>query len=48
MHVYSGSLSARDGVLLLAGPNGAAFLENGQWTVIYNRIKMDMAALDKN
>ena len=48
MHVYSGSLSARDGVLLLAGPNGAAFLENGQWTVIYNRIKMDMAVLDKN
>ena len=47
MHVYSGSLSARDGVLLLAGPNGAAFLENGQWTEIYNRIKMDFAVIDK-
>ena len=48
MHVYSGSLSARDDVLLLAGPNGAAFLENGHWTVIYNHIRMDMAVLDKN
>jgi hypothetical protein len=31
----SGSLSVCDGVLLLAGHGGAAFLENGQWQVIF-------------
>jgi len=30
-----GNLSAADGVLLLAGHGGAAFLENGQWQEIY-------------
>jgi hypothetical protein len=31
----AGNLSAADGVLLLAGHGGAAFLENGQWQAIY-------------
>jgi len=30
----TGYLSAGDGVLLTAGPGGAAFLEDGQWTTI--------------
>ncbi|MFK1554663.1 hypothetical protein ACIUZB_30185 [Pseudomonas aeruginosa] len=34
--VSSGNLSARDGVLLLAGFFGAAYLENGQWNKIFN------------
>ena len=31
-------------VLLLAGYGGAAFLENGQWTVLYSTAEMTRAA----
>jgi hypothetical protein len=34
--VCAGNLSARDGVLLLAGYFGAAVLEDGQWKVIFH------------
>jgi hypothetical protein len=34
--VCAGNLSARDGVLLLAGYSGAAILESGQWKVIFH------------
>ncbi len=33
---YAGNLSTGDGVLLLSGYGGAAFLENKKWTVIYS------------
>ena len=35
VHGCMGNLSVADGVLLLAGHGGAAFLENGQWHAIY-------------
>ncbi|MDH4556937.1 hypothetical protein E8F11_17480 [Pseudomonas sp. BN417] len=38
--VSSGNLSARDGVLLLAGFYGAAYLENGQWHQIFSYSEM--------
>ncbi|MDH4557274.1 hypothetical protein E8F11_19205 [Pseudomonas sp. BN417] len=38
--VSSGNLSARDGVLLLAGFYGAAYLENGQWNQIFSYSEM--------
>jgi hypothetical protein len=38
--VCSGNLSARDGVLLLAGYSGAAVMEEGQWKVIFNYNEM--------
>ena len=38
--VSSGHLSARDGVLLLGGFYGAAFLENGQWHEIFSYDEM--------
>lgn len=38
--VSSGNLSVRDGVLLLAGFYGAAFLENGQWHEIFSYSEM--------
>lgn len=38
--VSSGNLSARDGVLLLAGFYGAAYLENGQWNEIFTHSEM--------
>ena len=41
VRLCAGYLSARDGVLLLAGHGGAAFLENGQWTVIYHSGEME-------
>ena len=34
--VCAGHLSAADGVMLLAGGNGAAFHENGKWHLIFN------------
>lgn len=34
--ISAGHLSTRDGVLLLAGFYGAAFIENGQWHKIFN------------
>ncbi|HCF2456936.1 TPA: hypothetical protein NIA41_000491 [Pseudomonas aeruginosa] len=38
--ISAGHLSARDGVLLLAGFYGAAFLENGQWHKIFSYSEM--------
>lgn len=37
---HSGHLSVKDGVLLMAGLGGAAFLENGKWEVIINFYRM--------
>ena len=37
--VCSGYLSARDGVLVVAGHGGAAFLESGTWHVIFNTFR---------
>ena len=34
--VCAGHLSVADGVMLLAGANGAAFLEEGTWHLIFN------------
>ena len=34
--VCAGHLSAADGVMLLAGSNGAAFREDGKWQLIFN------------
>ena len=45
VRLCAGYLSARDGVLLLAGHGGAAFLENGQWTVIYHPGEMESAKI---
>ena len=36
IRLCQGNLSAADGVLLLAGYGGAAFLENGEWTQLYS------------
>lgn len=41
---YAGNLSAADGLLLLAGRNGAAMLENGEWTVLYSAAEMSRLA----
>ncbi|TDR34962.1 hypothetical protein DFR29_1418 [Tahibacter aquaticus] len=41
---YAGNLSAADGVLLLAGYGGAAFREDGHWTVLYSAVEMHRAA----
>ncbi|MCY1291642.1 hypothetical protein D9M70_408390 [compost metagenome] len=38
--ISAGHLSARDGVLLLAGFYGAAYLENGQWHQIFSYSEM--------
>jgi hypothetical protein len=40
MSAYAGNLSTADGVLLLAGYGGAAFLENGQWTKVFSVAEM--------
>lgn len=40
VYVCSGNLAVRDGVLLLAGLNGAAYLQNGEWNVIFNYADM--------
>lgn len=42
--ICAGNLSTRDGVLLLAGHGGAAFLENGRWNVIFHSGAMTEAA----
>lgn len=39
-----GYLSARDGVLLVAGHGGAAFCEDGEWKVIFHEWAMSAAA----
>jgi len=40
---YAGNLSVGDGVLLLAGYGGAAFLKKNKWTVIYSALLLDRA-----
>lgn len=37
----SGHLYANDGVMLLAGLGGAAYCEDGEWTLLYNSSTMD-------
>ena len=34
--ICAGNLSARDGVLMLAGFNGASILENGEWNTLFH------------
>jgi hypothetical protein len=41
--VCSGSLSVNDGVMLMAGLGGAAFMENGQWHNLFLRGEMEKA-----
>lgn len=43
IYVCAGSLSVNDGVLLLAGLGGAAYMENGQWHSIFLRSEMEKA-----
>ena len=38
--VCSGYMSSRDGVLLLAGHGGAAFKQNGAWSIIFHTLLM--------
>lgn len=38
--ICSGNLSSRDGVLLLAGHGGAAFRQDGAWSVIFHTLLM--------
>ncbi|HEX8610680.1 MAG TPA: hypothetical protein VF800_05270 [Telluria sp.] len=47
MQVCSGSLSVNDGVMLMAGLGGAAFLENGQWHNLFLRGEMEKAVQKK-
>lgn len=42
--ICAGNLSARDGILLVAGHGGAAFHEDGQWKVIFHSREMTTAA----
>lgn len=37
----AGHLYVNDGVMLLAGSNGAAFCEDGKWTLLFNTSTMD-------
>ena len=37
----AGHLYVNDGVMLLAGANGAAFCEDGKWTLLFNTFTMD-------
>jgi hypothetical protein len=41
----SGHLYVHDGVMLLAGPGGACFRENGQWHSLFTRTQMDKLTL---
>lgn len=41
IHACSGHLYANDGVMLLAGLGGAAYCEDGNWALLYNRSTMD-------
>lgn len=43
IYVCSGSLSVSDGVMLMAGLGGAAFMENDQWHNLFLRGEMEMA-----
>ncbi|MDQ1835551.1 WD40/YVTN/BNR-like repeat-containing protein, partial [Massilia scottii] len=43
IYVCSGSLSVNDGVMLMAGLGGAAFMEQGQWHNLFLRGEMEMA-----
>ena len=43
VRVCSGNMYVNDGVLLVAGLGGAAFLENGQWQVVFLRGEMEQA-----
>lgn len=47
MVAYAGNLSAADGVLLLAGYGGAAFLQDGQWTKIFSISEMKKLITDE-
>ncbi|MCY7386447.1 MAG: hypothetical protein LH481_00005, partial [Burkholderiales bacterium] len=42
--ICAGNLSARDGILLVAGHGGAAFREDGKWKVIFHSGDMSAAA----
>ncbi len=46
VRVCSGNLYTNDGVLLVAGLGGAAFLEDGKWEVIFLRSRMEKALRD--
>ena len=39
--ICAGNLSARDGVLMLAGFNGVAMLENGEWRTLFHTHDME-------
>ncbi len=41
--VCSGNLSSRDGVLLLGGHGGAAFRQDGEWSIIFHTLLMPNA-----
>jgi predicted DNA-binding WGR domain protein len=45
--IFSGNLSTRDGVLLLAGSHGAAMLQNGSWKIIFNHKELSAHAETK-
>jgi hypothetical protein len=47
IYVCSGSLSVNDGVLLMAGLGGAAFLEKGKWHNLFLRGEMEKAVREK-
>lgn len=47
IYVCSGSMSVGDGVLLMAGLGGAAFMENGQWHNLFLRGEMEKAVREK-
>ncbi|MGB4776603.1 MAG: hypothetical protein WBP45_15605 [Daejeonella sp.] len=38
--ICAGNLSVRDGVLLIAGHGGAAFCQDGKWSIIFNSMTM--------
>ena len=48
MKGYGGCLSTRDGVLLVAGGKGAAYLENGQWNDLFNYKEMQKISEKEN
>lgn len=39
VRVCCGHLSAHDGVMLMAGVHGAAYLEGGRWTLLFNALR---------
>jgi hypothetical protein len=48
IYVCSGSLSVNDGVMLMAGLGGAAYMEDGQWHNLFLRGEMEKAVREKN